>query len=256
MSLSNVQRMDRLADMSTHGLELSWACQRSTVNDARRKLLIVNSEVQRLRRVHTNYMEDYCSNTLDMETARVQAGRLMLRRPDQPLRNMNCQVVIKAPINKRLTFKFHMFNIHSPQSCSNNHLQLFDDSQFKVALSGPLCNTAGPTRAYVTSTETGAISLTKEQFLRDQVELVFTAFSFAPCTGGTYACKNDHCIASELYCNGLDNCGDESDICILRAKTVIAIIIAVVVVVVILSIVLGVYLFRRQRRIRRERVSG
>ncbi|KAI8790359.1 neuropilin and tolloid-like protein 1 [Biomphalaria glabrata] len=202
------------------------------------------------------YLSDYCSNTLDMDISKVQAGRLLLHRPNQPLRDTNCQMIVKAPVNKKLTFKFHHFNVHSPQGCNNNHLQLFDDEQFSVPLSGQLCNSAGPSKAYITSTETASIRLTKDQFLNDQVDLVFTAFNFAPCTGGTYACRNDHCIASELYCNGLDNCGDESDICVLRAKTVIAIIIAVVVVAVVLAIILGVYLFRRQRRIRRERVSG
>ncbi|XP_059170238.1 neuropilin and tolloid-like protein 1 [Physella acuta] len=191
-----------------------------------------------------------------MDAARITAGRLLLHKPDQPLRNLDCHMTILAPSNKRLTFKFHQFNLNSPQGCSNNHLQIYDDRLLKIPLTDELCNSRVPNKAYVTSTEAGSLRLKKEQFHNDQFDVVFTAFTFSPCTGGEYACANAHCIASELYCNGYDNCGDESDICLLRAGAVIAIIIAVSVIVVILAIVLGVYLFRRQRRIRRERVSG
>ncbi|CAL1540081.1 unnamed protein product [Lymnaea stagnalis] len=218
--------------------------------------LILNAMLQAVADIPTYYLGDFCSLTLDMEQARISAGRLLLRRPGQQMNSLNCDVIIRAPANKKITFRFHRFDVHPGQGCFSNYIRLFDDATFKIPLTDQLCNDAVPKKAYKSTTELAGIKVDKELFVRDQIELLFTAFTYAPCTGSEYSCKNGHCIAGELYCNGFDNCGDSSDICILRAGTVLAIIIGVSVVVALLGIGLGVYLFRRQRRIRRERVSG
>ncbi|XP_012939924.1 uncharacterized protein LOC106012222 [Aplysia californica] len=204
--------------------------------------------------VPTYYLDDLCTQTIDLGRAKVHSGRLLLRRPEDRLKFLNCYVFIKAPSNKRLTFKFRAFDVKSPQGCNNNHLQIFDDSRLQISISDKLCNSNRvPDRAFVTTSDEAAVWLYKDRYLADQIELIFTAFTFSPCTGGDFQCDNSHCIASELYCNGYDNCGDESDICLLRQGTIVGIIIGVVVVVCIVAIILGIYFYRRQQKIRRER---
>ncbi|GFR93871.1 neuropilin and tolloid-like protein 1 [Elysia marginata] len=189
-----------------------------------------------------------------MGRARVTAGRLLLRQPGGNIRFEKCYMFIKAPANRRLILKFHEFNVPAPYGCDKDNLQLFDDVAFQRPLTERLCNTGKlPNRAYVTSAEDAAVRLTKERYLEDQAEIVFTAFHYAPCIGNEFECKNGHCIDGDLYCNGSDNCGDESDYCFLRPGTMIGIIIAVVIVIVIVAIVVGLLLYNRQRKIRRER---
>ncbi|RUS90414.1 hypothetical protein EGW08_001819 [Elysia chlorotica] len=201
-----------------------------------------------------HYIDDYCSNTLDMGRAKVTAGRLLLRRPGEDITFKNCFVFIKAPANRRLILKFHEFSVHAPFGCEKDNMQLFDEVGFQRPLTDKLCNSGKlPNRAYITSAEDVTVRLSKERYLDDQAELVFTAFHYAPCVGNEFECKNGHCIDGDLYCNGSDNCGDESDYCLLRAGTILGIIIAVVVAVVVVGIIAGLLLYNRQRKIRRER---
>ncbi|BFZ12960.1 hypothetical protein BsWGS_15999 [Bradybaena similaris] len=206
--------------------------------------------------IPTYFLSDYCSNTLDMAAAKVSAGRLLFRRPQQNIQSLDCHMLITAPGGKMLTFSFHKFDLKSSHGCSSNYLQIFNDVRQQLPLTEQLCNSNRPSRTYVTSGEDAVIRVRKEQFQGDAMELVFTAFRFSPCSSGEYVCNNAHCIAQELYCNGYDNCGDRSDICVLRKGTIIGIVVVTAIVIFICVIVTIILLIRRQRKIRRERVSG
>lgn len=42
-------------------------------------------------------------------------------------------------------------------------------------------------------------------------DVVYTAFSYAPCSGGDFACSNGLCIDGSLQCDAVGQCGDNSD---------------------------------------------
>ncbi|CAG5126042.1 unnamed protein product, partial [Candidula unifasciata] len=195
------------------------------------------------------YMSDYCSNTLDLAAAKVHAGRLQFRRPQQTIQTLDCHMAIKAPGNKMLTFKFHQFDLKSTHGCNTDYLQIFGDTQLRLPLTEQLCNSNRPNRAVVTSGEEALIRFRKDLFQGDEIELVFTTFRFAPCSKSEYHCDNGHCIAEDLYCNGYDNCGDSSDICILKEGTIVGIVVTAAVVIFICAVVTTILLIRRQRKI-------
>ena len=94
------------------------------------------NEKNLLTSIPTDYIDNYCSNTLDMGRAQVTAGRLLLRRPGEDLRFENCFMFIKAPANRRLILKFHSFDVPAPYGCDKDSLQLFDGAGFQRPLTG------------------------------------------------------------------------------------------------------------------------
>ena len=78
----------------------------------------------------------------------------------------------------------------------------------------------------------------------------------APCVAREFQCANSHCIAEDLYCNDYDNCGDESDVCILSSAGIAGVIIAAVIIIIIIAVIVAVVLYRRQQHRRLEKVSG
>merc|ERR1719239_1121381 len=115
-----------------------------------------------------------------MGQARVESGRLLIRRPETSIGNMECFINIRAPSGKRVVFKFQFFDVRSPQGCHDDHMAIFDSyHQKQIPKSGRLCNKENvPDRAYVSSGEEASVALVKTQYLSDQVELIFTAFRY------------------------------------------------------------------------------
>ncbi|XP_066902805.1 neuropilin and tolloid-like protein 1 isoform X3 [Halyomorpha halys] len=44
-----------------------------------------------------------------------------------------------------------------------------------------------------------------------QLAIVYSVFSNIDCNGAQFLCHNDRCISKQLYCDGFDHCGDNSD---------------------------------------------
>ncbi|KAK7114723.1 uncharacterized protein [Littorina saxatilis] len=203
----------------------------------------------------TFFMDEWCSTTLDLSIQSIEGGRLLLRPPQRGMRYLTCFVSLKAPQGKRLSLRFREFDIQSPFDCNQDHLQIFDDKMMRSELTGRMCNTGQtPSGVYTTTGQDGTVRLFKKNYLSDQIEIIFTSFHLAPCQGGEFQCKNSHCIADDLYCNGYDNCGDESDLCFLNAAGIAGVVIAAIVIIIIIAAIVAFIWYRRQQRRRMEKL--
>ncbi|PVD21103.1 hypothetical protein C0Q70_19269 [Pomacea canaliculata] len=184
----------------------------------------------------------------------VDAGRLLLRSADRGLLYPDCQVFLRAPPGKRIIFHFLFFDIHSPAECSSDNLQLFDDRYLQQELTGAMCNLGlVPAGVYTSTGQDAAVRLHKNNYLADQVELIFTAFHLAPCRDSEFQCHNSHCIDKTMRCDDYDSCGDASDMCLLGPAGVAGVVIASVILIVFLAALIAALLYRRHRRRRQEK---
>ncbi|XP_067652249.1 uncharacterized protein [Haliotis asinina] len=197
----------------------------------------------------TYYLDEICGNTIDMQALGIQSGRLMLRRPEIGLINFNCVVFIRAPEPRRLIIKVTGLDIVAPFGCARDYIQFFDGMTSASPLSNAICGYTPPDVAFITTQTSATMVFAKKlDYMNDQFEVVFTAYKKGPCDSDEYTCHNGLCIANHLYCDGYDNCGDASDVCLISIGGIVGIAIAVAIILIVVALVVALVVQRRRRQ--------
>ncbi|XP_071082167.1 uncharacterized protein [Haliotis cracherodii] len=197
----------------------------------------------------TYYLDEICGNTIDMQALGIESGRLLLRRPEIGLVNFNCVIFIRAPDPRRLIIKVTGLDIVAPFGCARDYIQFFDGATSANPLSNAICGYTTPDVAFITTQPSASMVFAKKlDYMNDQFEVVFTAYKKGPCDPDEYNCHNGLCIADHLYCDGFDNCGDGSDLCLISIGGIVGIAIAVAIILILVALVVALLVQRRRRQ--------
>lgn len=132
--------------------------------------------------------------------------------------NLDCTLIFKAPEGQSLMFKLNDLEMERSRDCSSDFLLISQITKGDVVL----CGSGKHIDSYYSKIDSISLRFVSNRDLMNTMR----GFSghFSPlskgeaCLTNKFRCKNRYCIDSSLECDGVDNCGDESDENICKGK--------------------------------------
>ncbi|KAL8618048.1 hypothetical protein ACOMHN_044618 [Nucella lapillus] len=203
-------------------------------------------------------MTEYCGDLIDMEqryltTARVRLTQLPAYRP-----RLSCSFGVRAPTAHRLTMVVQWLDIAEGRFhvCSD-YLSVWNGdfnnkTGYVEGMDGKTCGKVTPPS--VTSQGRSLLLHFDSNTIEDGAgfSVVFTAFHQGNCRRDEFSCDNGRCIDIRLKCDDYDNCGDNSDDCILSVGGVV---VAVIVTTIVFLLIIGIavlYCHRDKLKLRKK----
>ncbi|XP_033755134.1 abnormal cell migration protein 13-like [Pecten maximus] len=200
----------------------------------------------------TDYMDQHCSETLNMTRLGIESAKLKLTRWHKYKSNMRCYLTIEAPLNKFIMITFRDIDIKTGVfgRCEGDRLQIYDGRDSSANMVGgltyKLCGERRPRGAFYTTQRYMTFLFESDSFFTDDgFSLIFTSFHTGTCLSSETACKRGQCISKSLECDGYNQCGDSTDECKMSGGPIAGIIVAVIVVVAVISVVFVCWRRRR-----------
>ncbi|XP_076470416.1 uncharacterized protein LOC143300550 [Babylonia areolata] len=222
-------------------------CGRSCLQDV--SFIVVMVVLCSVLRVASAYsrafiMSEYCGDLVDMAHRNLVTVHLRLTERAVYRPHMSCTFGVRAPPGDKLLMVVQWMDIAE----GRNHLACADylsvwngdfsnRTGYVEGLDARLCGDAAP--APVTSLGRSMLLHFDSNKYEDGsgFEIVFTAYHEGECSKGEFHCDNGRCIDERLACDDYDNCGDDSDSCILSAGKVV---VAVVVTTIVFLLIVGI----------------
>ncbi|XP_033119678.1 neuropilin and tolloid-like protein 2 isoform X2 [Anneissia japonica] len=121
---------------------------------------------------------------------------------------LECVWEIFLPDFYKILFKFDVFNLRRPHSCTDNSITLYervssDDISYQRV---QYCSTSAPYVAMITNLAYVRFKA-KGVGRRSSFRIIYTAYRDAPCNETlTFPCDDEICLDKELACNGIVDC--------------------------------------------------
>ncbi|XP_060074191.1 neuropilin and tolloid-like protein 2 [Ylistrum balloti] len=208
------------------------------------QLLVLLASLQFASAIRTYYMDQRCSETLNMTKLGIESAKLKLTRWSKYRNNMACYLTIEAPVNKFIMITFRDIDIKSGMfdSCEGDRLQIFDGRDSSVNMVGgltyKLCGERRPRGAFYTTQRYMTFLFESDSFFTDDgFSLIFTSFHTGICLSSETACKRGQCISKSLECDGYNQCGDSTDECSITGGPIAGIIVGAIIVIAVVIVI-------------------
>ncbi|XP_041375862.1 neuropilin and tolloid-like protein 1 [Gigantopelta aegis] len=189
-------------------------------------------------------MDDRCGQILEKTV-----GILKTTRSRHYRSNMDCSVVLRAPLNHMMLVRIIKIDIDKDFFSCSDWMQVLDGTWGKLDLTGRKCGEREPRTSYASSGRDITVKFHSDRSNNDDgFKLLFNSFHMEPCTESEFKCDNGRCISDSLKCSYRDHCGDASNICFDETTWIVIGCIALVIIIIIILIV--VYYMKQKKRSR------
>ncbi|XP_067651859.1 neuropilin and tolloid-like protein 2 [Haliotis asinina] len=175
--------------------------------------------------------------------------------------DVSCTYTVTVAANKRVFAKFQRFDFEKKHNGScTDYVNLYDGNDVSQTRlnANPLCGTVLPSNAMSSGNSITVSFVTDSTGIGRGFALLFTAVYNGTCASGDFSCNNSFCIDSDLQCNGLDQCGDNSDEAACTAEDLllrygkdhaplIAGVVLGVLALTVISVLVGMYIYKRNK---------
>ncbi|KAK6174684.1 hypothetical protein SNE40_017915 [Patella caerulea] len=156
-----------------------------------------------------------------MQDLGIFSGRLQLTNTPLYSVLMDCRMVLVAPPGFNLAIQFELMDLAgSSKYCHGDYIQLLDGASIRsisirgMPLNDRLCGKKLPKEELTSRGNTVTVRFYSDLSMQETgFRLIFSAFHTGRCNSSEFKCDNGRCMNKVLLCDGVDNCGDESDIC-------------------------------------------
>ncbi|XP_071084588.1 neuropilin and tolloid-like protein 2 [Haliotis cracherodii] len=207
--------------------------------------------------VSVDYFPAKCNSSVIVDTSSQLESSVGLHYAS----DVSCTYTVTVAANKRVLAKFQRFDFEKEHNGSCvDYINLFDGSdvhQTKLNAK-PLCGTILPGSTISSRNTITASFVTDSSGTARGFALLFTAIYNGTCASGDFSCNNSLCIANDLQCNGLDQCGDNSDEAACTAEDLllrygkdhaplIAGVVLGVLAVTVIGVLVAMYIYKRNK---------
>uniref|UniRef100_A0A8W8K115 CUB domain-containing protein n=3 Tax=Magallana gigas TaxID=29159 RepID=A0A8W8K115_MAGGI len=158
------------------------------------------------------YLPSTCSSALSSTfttSMRVQSSTALTYS-----NNVNCAITVTAPSGHQVLAVPRRFELEEQRTgACVDYVNFYDGASTGSPKINPqsYCDRSGPHNVSSSSTSMTLEFVTDGSARYRGFDIIFAAFTNAPCATDYFSCSNGLCIDKSLRCDSFNQCGDESD---------------------------------------------